>query len=148
VVWKEPRQGSTYMTDNGQTLSCPTYLLFDGFSQTRIHQRQNSNKQSYLQYLALNVQSNFSSLSGHLFKTTLLPLKRIHPCGQRHITNLDLQMLRRDYLGQVIMSFGTIQGILGNHQIWCMGNQGPKDFLQDKQSLESNYDPHLYLLRG
>ncbi len=33
-------------------------------------------------------------------------------------------------------------------QIWCMGTQGPKDFLQDKQSLESNYDPHLYLLRG
>jgi hypothetical protein len=24
----------------------------------------------------------------------------------------------------------------------------PKDFLQDKQSLESNYNPHIYLLRG
>ena len=29
-----------------------------------------------------------------------------------------------------------------------MDTKGPKDFLQDKQSLESNYNPHIYLLRG
>ncbi len=42
----------------------------------------------------------------------------------------------------------TIQGISGNHQIWCRDTKGPKDFLLNKQSLESNYDSHLYLLRG
>jgi hypothetical protein len=42
----------------------------------------------------------------------------------------------------------TIQGISGNHQIMSMDTKGPKDFLQDKQSLESNYNPHIYLLRG
>jgi hypothetical protein len=26
--------------------------------------------------------------------------------------------------------------------------KGPKEFLQDQQSLESNYDPHIYSLRG
>ncbi len=35
---------------------------------------------------------------------------------------------------------------LGNHQI--LGTKGPKDFQLDKQSLESNYDHHSYLLRG
>jgi hypothetical protein len=29
-----------------------------------------------------------------------------------------------------------------------IGTKGPKDFLQDKQSLESNYNPHIYLMRG
>jgi hypothetical protein len=29
-----------------------------------------------------------------------------------------------------------------------MDTRGPKDFLQDKQSLESKYNPHIYLLRG
>jgi hypothetical protein len=42
----------------------------------------------------------------------------------------------------------TIQGISGNHQIMSMDTKGPKEFLQDGQSLESNYDPHIYLLRG
>jgi hypothetical protein len=29
-----------------------------------------------------------------------------------------------------------------------MNTKGPKDFLQDIQSLESNYNPHNYWLRG
>ncbi len=43
---------------------------------------------------------------------------------------------------------GTIWGLLGNHQIMCMDTKGPTDFPLDKQSLESNYNPHSYLLRG
>ncbi len=69
-----------------------------------IHKRVPERSKSYLQYLTLSVQTNFRSLSGQLFDTALLPLKRIHPPGQRCITNLDLQMLKRDYLGQVIIS--------------------------------------------
>jgi hypothetical protein len=43
---------------------------------------------------------------------------------------------------------GTIWGISGNHQMQSMDTKGPKDCLLNEQSLESNYDPHFYLLRG
>jgi hypothetical protein len=42
----------------------------------------------------------------------------------------------------------TIQHLLGNHQVRCMDRKGLKDFQLDKQSLESIYDHHSYLLRG
>jgi hypothetical protein len=51
-----------------------------------------------------NVQSNFRSLGGHLFDITVLILNRLHPCGQGHIIEQDMQLLKRDNLGKVIMS--------------------------------------------
>jgi hypothetical protein len=44
-------------------------------------------------------------------------------------------------VGNYKFYIGTTQGILGNHQIRSRNTNGPKDFLQDKQSLESNYNP-------
>jgi hypothetical protein len=38
---------------------------------------------------------------------------------------------------------GTTQGISGNHQIISTNTKGPKDFLQDKQSLYPTTTPHL-----
>ena len=82
-------------------LISPTGILIIGWILIRY---KNTSKKSHHQNLTLNVQSNFRSLSGHLFDITLLILKRLHPRGQRHITDPDLQMLNRDYLGKVITS--------------------------------------------
>jgi hypothetical protein len=52
----------------------------------------------------LTVQTNFRSFSGQLFKTMFLPLRQLHPHRQGHITVPDLQMLNRDYLGEITSS--------------------------------------------
>ena len=128
-----------------------TGILIIGWILTNENSQENSSKKkSYLQYLTLSVQTNFRSLSGQLFNTTLLPLKRIHLHGQRHITTSGFANAEKRLFGTGNYSFyiRTIRGISGNHQIWCTDTKGPKDFLLNKQSLESNYDSHLYLLRG
>jgi hypothetical protein len=128
-----------------------TGILIIGWILTNENSQENSSKKTYLQYLTLSVQTNFRSLSDQLFNTTFLLLKRIHLHGQRHITTLDSQMLKRDYLGQVITVSTSELSKAFQATIkyaWCRDTKGPKDFLLNKQSLESNYDSHLYLIRG
>jgi hypothetical protein len=57
--------------------------------------------------------------------------ERIHPHGQRHITNLDLQtwLFGTDNYRFFI---GTIKCLPGNHHIQGTGMKGPKDFQLDK----------------
>ncbi len=50
--------------------------------------------------------------------------------------------------GNYELCIWTFQGISGFHQIRSTNSKGLKDFLQDKQSLDSNYNPQIYLLRG
>ncbi len=91
---------------------------------------------------------NFRSLSGQLFKTTYLPHQEDSPMWTKAYNKSGLANAEQRLFGRDNYRFfiGTIQCLSGNHQI--QGTQGPKDFQLDKQSLESNYDPHSYLLRG
>jgi hypothetical protein len=123
------------------------YLLLDGSSQSRI-----SSKETYHQNLTLDVQLNFSSLSGHLFDVTAQILCRLvhHREQEQAYNRTGFANAQKRLFGEGNYEFyiGTFQGISGFHQINDMNTQDPKDFLQDKPSLESNYKPHIYLLRG
>ena len=94
------------------------------------------------------MQSNFRSLSGYLFNITFLVVAS--PAWTKAYNRSGFANAEKRLFGVGNYEFyiGTIRGILGNHQIMSTNTKGPKDFLQDKQSLESNYNPHIYLLRG
>ena len=96
------------------------------------------------------MQSNFRSLSGHLFDITAPILIQASPMWTRAYNGTGFANAEKRLFGEGNYEFyiGTFRGILGFHQINDTNTLGPKDFQQDKQSLESNYNPHIYLLRG
>ncbi len=53
-----------------------------------------------------------------------------------------------DGVGNYEFYIGATRGIAGKHKIMSTNTKSPQDFLQNRQSLESTYNPHIYLMRG
>jgi hypothetical protein len=112
--------------------SASLMLLIIGWILMMMNSKKNSSKKSYLQYLTLSMQT--MEFEWSVVQNNTSAPKEDSPIWTNMYIKSGFANAEKRLFGTNNYKFyiGTIQCILGNHQIWCTDTKGPKGFLLNK----------------